>query len=229
MTNPINPKIEPSWKAVLFDEFQKPYFSDLKNFLQIEKQNHIVYPKGSNIFAAFDNTPFDDVKVVILGQDPYHGANQAHGLAFSVNDGIAHPPSLRNIFQELSSDMGCATPKNGNLLSWAEQGVFLLNTVLSVRANEANSHKNQGWEIFTDSVIKLLSDQKENLVFILWGSPAGAKSSLIDSKKHLILKAPHPSPLSSYRGFFGSKPFSKTNDYFKSKNIKPINWCLENK
>ncbi|OHE09665.1 MAG: uracil-DNA glycosylase [Sulfurimonas sp. RIFOXYD12_FULL_33_39] len=222
----IDPKIEDSWKKILFDEFQKPYFISLKSFLVDEKKNHTVYPKGANIFAAFDNTPFENVKVVILGQDPYHGANQAHGLAFSVNDGIPHPPSLKNIFKELQDDMGCDIPKSGNLTQWAKEGVFLINTVLSVRANEANSHKNMGWEIFTDAVIRILSYQKENLVFILWGSPAAAKASLIDASKHLILKAPHPSPLSSYRGFFGSKPFSKTNEYLIGHGIKPIKWCI---
>ena len=222
----INPKIDESWREVLFDEFQKPYFGSLKEFLTSEKQKHTVYPHGSNIFAAFDNTPFDNVKVVILGQDPYHGVNQAHGLAFSVNEGVPFPPSLQNIFKELRDDMGCDIPKSGNLTSWAKEGVFLLNTVLSVRASEANSHKNRGWEIFTDSVIRRLSEQKENLVFILWGNPAGTKASLIDEKKHLILKSPHPSPLSSYRGFFGSKPFSKTNEFLKSKAINPIKWCI---
>ena len=222
----INPKIDESWREVLFDEFQKPYFGSLKEFLTSEKQKHTVYPHGSNIFAAFDNTPFDNVKVVILGQDPYHGVNQAHGLAFSVNEGVPFPPSLQNIFKELRDDMGCDIPKSGNLTSWTKEGVFLLNTVLSVRASEANSHKNRGWEIFTDSVIRRLSEQKENLVFILWGNPAGTKASLIDEKKHLILKSPHPSPLSSYRGFFGSKPFSKTNEFLKSKAIRPIDWCI---
>ena len=222
----IDPKIESGWREVLFDEFQKPYFASLKEFLTSEKQKHTVYPHGSNIFAAFDNTPFDKVKVVILGQDPYHGANQAHGLAFSVNEGVPFPPSLQNIFKELRDDMGCDIPKSGNLTSWAKEGVFLLNTVLSVRASEANSHKNRGWEIFTDSVIRRLSEQKESLVFILWGNPAGTKASLIDEKKHLILKSPHPSPLSSYRGFFGSKPFSKTNEFLKSKAIRPIDWCI---
>lgn len=221
----IDPKIDNSWREVLFDEFQKPYFSELKEFLVQEKQKYTIYPKGSHIFAAFDNTPFDKVKVVILGQDPYHGASQAHGLAFSVNEGIPHPPSLQNIFKELRDDMGCDIPKSGNLSAWAKDGVFLLNTVLSVRASEANSHKDRGWEIFTNAVIKLLSDKKQNLVFILWGSPAGAKSLLINASKHLILKSPHPSPLSSYRGFFGSKPFSKTNAYLISHNIEPINWC----
>ena len=222
----IDPKIEENWKKVLFDEFQKPYFEALKAFLVEEKKVHAIYPKSSNIFAAFDNTPFDNVKVVILGQDPYHGENQAHGLSFSVQDGVPHPPSLQNIFKELRDDMGCAIPKSGNLSAWAKQGVFLLNTVLTVRASEANSHRNQGWENFTDAVIKLLSAHKEHLVFILWGAPAGAKASLIDEQKHLILKAPHPSPLSSYRGFFGSKPFSKSNEFLTCKGIKPISWCL---
>ena len=222
----IDPKIEENWKKVLFDEFQKPYFEALKAFLVEEKKSQIIYPKSSNIFAAFDNTPFDNVKVVILGQDPYHGENQAHGLSFSVQDGVPHPPSLQNIFKELRDDMGCAIPKSGNLSAWAKQGVFLLNTVLTVRASEANSHRNQGWENFTDAVIKLLSAHKEHLVFILWGAPAGAKASLIDEQKHLILKAPHPSPLSSYRGFFGSKPFSKSNEFLTCKGIKPISWSL---
>lgn len=221
----IDPKIEESWKNVLRDEFAKPYFSELKEFLVEEKSRYTVYPKGSNIFAAFDNTPFDAVKVVILGQDPYHGPNQAHGLAFSVNDGIAHPPSLQNIFKELRDDMGCNVPKSGNLTGWAKEGVFLLNAVLSVRAGEANSHKSRGWEIFTDAVIRLLSKEKQNLVFILWGSQAGAKSSFIDTQKHLVIKSVHPSPLSSYRGFFGSKPFSRANDYLISHGIKPIDWC----
>ena len=222
----VNPKIEESWKKVLFEEFQKPYFETLKTFLVEEKKHHTIYPRGENIFAAFEHTPFENVEVVILGQDPYHGVGQAHGLSFSVQDGVPHPPSLQNIFKELKDDLGCTIPKNGNLTSWAKQGVFLLNTVLTVRASEANSHRNQGWENFTDAVIKLLSAQKEHVVFILWGSPAGAKASLIDGKKHLILRAPHPSPLSSYRGFFGSKPFSKSNEYLSSKGKKPINWCL---
>ena len=222
----VDPKIEESWKKILFDEFQKPYFKALKEFLVEEKKHHTIYPSGSHLFAAFDHTPFDKVKVVILGQDPYHGAKQAHGLSFSVQDGIAHPPSLQNIFKELSDDIGSTSPKNGNLSAWADQGVFLLNTVLSVRANEANSHRGRGWENFTDAVIKLLNSQKEHLVFILWGAPAGLKASLIDTKKHLILQAPHPSPLSSYRGFFGSKPFSKTNDYLIKNGKTPIQWAL---
>lgn len=222
----IEPKIENSWKKVLFDEFQKPYFGALREFLLQESEHYTLYPKGENTFAAFNNTPFEAVKVVILGQDPYHGVNQAHGLAFSVNDGVAFPPSLRNIFKELHDDIGCEIPKSGNLTHWAKEGVFLINAVLSVRAAEANSHKGRGWEIFTDAVIKELSQRRENLVFILWGTPAGAKASLIDEKKHLILKAPHPSPLSSYRGFFGSKPFSKTNEYLTCNGVKPIEWCI---
>ena len=222
----VNPKIEESWKMVLKEEFQKPYFETLKTFLVEEKKLHTIYPSGQNIFAAFEHTPFESVEVVILGQDPYHGVGQAHGLSFSVQDGVPHPPSLQNIFKELKDDLGCNIPKSGNLTAWAKQGVFLLNTVLTVRASEANSHRNQGWENFTDAVIKTLSTQKEHLVFILWGSPAGAKASLIDGKKHLILRAPHPSPLSSYRGFFGSKPFSKSNDYLVAKGKKPIDWCL---
>ncbi|MDD3342564.1 MAG: uracil-DNA glycosylase [Sulfurospirillaceae bacterium] len=223
----IDPKIEESWKKVLFDEFQRSYFANLKTFLVAEKNQYRIYPKSANIFNAFAYTPFDKVKVVILGQDPYHGENQAHGLSFSVQDGIAHPPSLQNIFKELRDDIGCAIPKSGNLSAWAKQGVFLLNTVLTVRASEANSHRGQGWENFTDAVIRALSEQREHLVFILWGAPAGVKASLVDAKKHLILKAPHPSPLSSYRGFFGSHPFSKSNEYLIGKGIEPIKWCLD--
>lgn len=222
----VDPKIEASWKKVLLDEFQKPYFETLKAFLLEEKKHFTIYPSGQNIFAAFDHTPFDKVKVVILGQDPYHGTGQAHGLSFSVQEGVPHPPSLQNIFKELHDDLGCPIPQNGTLSAWANQGVFLLNTVLTVRAGEANSHRGQGWEIFTDEVIKRLSAQKEHLVFILWGSPAGAKASLIDAKKHLILRSVHPSPLSSYRGFFGSKPFSKSNDYLIQTKQQPIQWCL---
>ncbi|KHG34600.1 uracil-DNA glycosylase [Sulfurospirillum sp. MES] len=222
----VDPKIETSWKKVLWDEFQKPYFETLKAFLAEEKKRFTIYPSGANIFAAFDHTPFDKVKVVILGQDPYHGIHQAHGLSFSVQEGVPHPPSLQNIFKELHDDLGCPIPQNGTLSAWANQGVFLLNTVLTVRAGEANSHRGQGWEIFTDEVIKRLSAQKEHLVFILWGSPAGAKASLIDAKKHLILRSVHPSPLSSYRGFFGSKPFSKSNDYLIQTRQQPIQWCL---
>ena len=221
----IEPKIEESWKKILFDEFQKPYFEALKTFLVEEKKHYTIYPSGANIFAAFNHTPFERVKVVILGQDPYHGVGQAHGLSFSVQEGVPHPPSLQNIFKELRDDIGCNIPKNGTLTSWADQGVFLINAVLTVRSSEANSHKGRGWETFTDTVIKTLSDAKEHVVFILWGAPAGAKASLIDSKKHLILKAPHPSPLSSYRGFFGSKPFSKANVALVETGQEPVVWA----
>jgi len=222
----IDPKIEPSWKAVLASEFQQPYFRELKQFLVAEKAVYPIYPRGSNIFAAYDLTPFEKVKVVILGQDPYHGPNQAHGLAFSVQRGIAHPPSLQNIFKELKDDVGCDVPRHGTLEAWAKQGVFLLNTVLTVRAGQAHSHKEQGWERFTDATIKALSDGRERLVFILWGRPAQMKASLIDVSRHHIIASPHPSPLSAYRGFFGSRPFSRTNAYLQSAGIPPIDWCL---
>lgn len=223
----IDPKIEPSWKAVLADEFQKDYFKALKSFLLSERSIYRIYPKGSDIFAAYNLTPFDKVKVVILGQDPYHGPHQAHGLAFSVQKGIAHPPSLQNIFKELKDDIGCNVPTNGTLEAWARQGVFLLNTVLTVREGQAHSHKERGWERFTDATIKALSDRKEHLVFILWGRPAQMKASMIDTGRHYVITAPHPSPLSAYRGFFGSKPFSKTNAYLERVGISPIDWCLE--
>ncbi|MEN4053991.1 MULTISPECIES: uracil-DNA glycosylase [Sulfurimonas] len=222
----VNPKIPQSWKNVLRDEFCKKYFIDLKQFLLDEKLQYKIYPKNSNLFRAYNSMDFHDLKVVILGQDPYHGANQAHGLSFSVRDGILFPPSLKNIFTELVDDIGCAYPKNGNLSKWAKQGVLLLNTVLTVRAGEANSHRGMGWENFTDATIKAISDNLENVVFILWGRPAQMKEKLIDSSKHLVLKAPHPSPLSSYRGFFGSKPFSKTNAYLQAHAKEPIDWCL---
>lgn len=223
----IEQKIEESWEKVLHEEFKKPYFLALKAFLLHEKNSHTIYPPSDAIFNAFNHTPFEKVKVVILGQDPYHGENQAHGLSFSVTKGTSFPPSLRNIFQELKEDMGCPVPQSGDLSGWAMQGVFLLNTVLTVRANEANSHRKQGWENFTDVVIKNLSEQREHLVFILWGAPAFKKANLIDTQKHLILTSPHPSPLSSYRGFFGSKPFSKSNDFLTRKGISPVNWCLD--
>ncbi len=218
--------IHDSWKQALSDEFSAPYFTSLKQFLIDEKMHHKVFPIGKNIFNAYDSTPFDDVKVVILGQDPYHGDNQAHGLAFSVQEGLTHPPSLRNIFQELNDDIGCTIPLNGTLTKWANAGVLLLNTVLTVRASEAHSHKNRGWERLTDATIRILSDKGDHIVFILWGRSAQAKSNLIDESKHLILRAPHPSPLSSYRGFFGSKPFSKSNTYLQSVGKDPIDWCL---
>lgn len=220
-----SPKIEEGWLVALNEEFSKPYFVNLKSFLVEEKKQYTVYPPGNRIFAAFDHTPYNQVKVVILGQDPYHGEGQANGLCFSVADGIRQPPSLVNIFKELRDDMGCEIPKSGNLEAWAGQGVFLLNATLTVRANTAGSHQNKGWEAFTDAVIKTLSDKKENLVFLLWGNYARNKTVLIDANKHLVLTAAHPSPLA--RGaFFGSKHFSKTNAFLKSKSIQEINWCL---
>ncbi|MES9958951.1 MAG: uracil-DNA glycosylase [Sedimenticola sp.] len=219
--------IEKSWKRRLADEFEQDYFAQLGAFLQKEQQQHCIYPEAENIFAAYNMTPFDRVKVVILGQDPYHGERQAHGLAFSVQRGIKHPPSLKNIFKELQEDAGCPTPQDGTLERWAQQGVFLLNTVLTVRKAEAHSHKDQGWEHFTDATIRALSEKRENLVFILWGGPAQKKASLIDESRHHIIASPHPSPLSAYRGFFGSKPFTRSNDYLHSAGIEPIDWCLE--
>ena len=207
-------------------EFAHPYMEALKVFLTEEKNNYIIFPQGNTIFNAFNTTPFDAVKVVILGQDPYHGAGQAHGLSFSVQHGVKLPPSLQNIFKELVDDMGCSFPKSGDLSSWARQGVLLLNALLSVREGEPLSHKNRGWERFTDEVIRSLSAECEHIVFILWGAPAQKKVSLINETKHMILKAPHPSPLSSYRGFFGSKPFSKTNEYLAQHGIEVIDWCL---
>lgn len=220
-------KLERSWLEILADELSKPYIDKLRDFLIAEQKHYTIYPKNQEIFSAFNATTFYDVKAVIIGQDPYHGANQAHGLSFSVKDGVAHPPSLKNIFKELSDDLGCVIPKSGNLLSWAKEGVLLLNRVLSVRAGEAASHQAQGWEEFSKRVIIELNKKRQNLVFILWGREAQNLSNLIDTKKHLILSSPHPSPLSSYRGFFGSKPFSKTNEYLKSKGVKPIKWCID--
>lgn len=222
----LNPVLDESWREVLREEFLHPYMEELKTFLVEEKKNHTVFPKGGSIFNAFNSTPFDSVKAVILGQDPYHGAGQAHGLSFSVPPGVKVPPSLQNIFKELVDDIGCPYPDSGDLSHWASEGVLLLNTLLSVRAGEPFSHKDRGWERFTDQVIRTLSDRREHLVFILWGAPAGKKAALIDGTKHLILKAPHPSPLSSYRGFFGSKPFSRTNAYLQRWGISPIEWKL---
>lgn len=215
-----------SWREVLKDELAKPYLKELKKTLLQEKLQHTIYPAEENIFNAYNTTDFENVKVVILGQDPYHGVNQAHGLAFSVLNGVKHPPSLVNIFKELSDDIGCAYPETSELTKWAQQGVFLINAVLTVREANAASHQNMGWEQFTDATIKAISEKKEHVVFILWGRPAQMKEKLIDKSKHLILKAPHPSPLSSYRGFFGSKPFSKTNEYLLATNQTPISWCL---
>lgn len=223
MTN-VNPKIEDSWRKVLNDQFSASYFVQLKEFLIGEKLKYTVYPRGADIFAAFDLTPFEKVKVVILGQDPYHGPGQAHGLCFSVPDGVDLPPSLQNIFKELNNDLGIPVSRKGNLKRWAEQGVLLLNATLSVRANQAGSHQNKGWEQFTDAAISHLSKQRQHLVFLLWGNYAIAKEAMIDKSKHLILKSPHPSPLSASRGFFGNKHFSRTNEYLNLKGLGEIDW-----
>lgn len=220
----MNVDIETSWRAELEQEFNKPYFESLAEFIRGEYAQHTVYPAAKNIFNAFNTTPFNRVKVVILGQDPYHEPNQAHGLAFSVLDGVQFPPSLRNIFKEISDDMGHPTPTSGNLTRWAEQGILLLNATLTVRAHQAGSHQNRGWETFTDAVISTIANQCENVVFILWGSYAQRKGSFINSNRHLILKSPHPSPLSAYRGFFGNKHFSLANAYLQSHGKTAINW-----
>jgi uracil-DNA glycosylase len=217
-------KIEESWKAVLSDEFEKDYFSALTNFVREEYKNHKVYPPAKLIFNAFDKCTFDNIKVVILGQDPYHGPGQAHGLCFSVNDGIDFPPSLRNIFKELKNDLGKEIPLSGNLTNWATQGVLLLNATLTVRANQAGSHQNKGWEQFTDAVINKINEQKQHVVFILWGNFAISKSKFIDSTKHLVLSSVHPSPLSASRGFFGNHHFSKANEFLEFHNLQPIQW-----
>ena len=222
----INPVIEESWKTILADEFNATYFAQLKAFLVEEKAAFTVYPPGSQIFAAFNFTPFHKVRVVILGQDPYHGPGQAHGLCFSVPYRIQPPPSLQNIFKEIHNDLGIPVPSHGNLEKWAQQGVLLLNATLTVRAHLAGSHQNKGWETFTDAAIRKLSSERQNLVFLLWGNYAMAKEKLIDATKHLILKSAHPSPLSASRGFFGNRHFSKTNDYLKAHGIQPIDWAL---
>jgi uracil-DNA glycosylase len=213
------------WKKLLKEDMASPYFLQLRQFLTNERaQNKVIYPENKNIFNCLNSTPFNDVKVVIIGQDPYHGENQAHGLSFSVKPTVKVPPSLRNIYKELAEDLNCPVPDSGNLQAWANQGVLLLNNTLTVEQSLPAGHKNIGWEKFTDKIIELLNTQRLHLVFILWGSPAQKKASKVDSSKHLILKAPHPSPLSCYRGFFGGKYFSKTNEYLTSKHIKPINW-----
>ena len=220
------PDIDDTWYRVLRPQFEAPYFAELKSFLVNEKRQYTVYPPGPLIFNAFNLTPFDKVKVVILGQDPYHGPGQAHGLSFSVPDGVPYPPSLRNIFKELHDDLGIPMARSGNLEKWAKEGVLLLNASLTVRAGAPTSHSHHGWEQFTDAAIRALSEQRERLVFILWGSYAIAKQSLIDSHKHLILKSVHPSPLSASRGFFGCHHFSLTNTYLKENGIEPIDWTL---
>lgn len=217
-------KIESSWKAVLQPEFEKGYFVELTEFVRNEYRSKKIFPPASLIFNAFDQCPFNNVKVVIIGQDPYHGDGQAHGLCFSVNDGVDFPPSLINIFKEINRDLGKSIPKSGNLIRWAQQGVLLLNASLTVQAHMAGSHQGKGWETFTDSVIRILAEKKENLVFLLWGSYAQQKGAVINPTRHLILKSVHPSPLSAYRGFIGNNHFSLTNKYLRENGIEEINW-----
>jgi uracil-DNA glycosylase len=222
----VNPEIEPGWKEKLWDEFQSPYFGELKSFLVEEKKQYPIFPPGKLIFNAFHHTPFDRVKVVILGQDPYHGRGQAHGLCFSVPGGVAPPPSLVNIFKELKNDLGIPAPGHGNLEKWADQGVLLLNATLTVRAGQAGSHQNKGWEIFTNRVIEITSNQRSGLVYMLWGRYAQAKENLIDGDKHLVLKAAHPSPFSAHNGFFGCRHFSRANEYLEQQGTGGIDWRL---
>jgi uracil-DNA glycosylase len=222
----IHPDIEASWLQSLEDEFNKEYFPVLKDFLKAEKAKFRVYPPGSQIFNAFNHTPFRDVKVVILGQDPYHGPGQAHGLCFSVPVGVPPPPSLVNIFKEIELDLGIPRPGHGNLTKWAKQGVLLLNATLTVRENQAGSHQGKGWEIFTDAVIRKLSEERDGLIFVLWGNYAISKRDLIDTSRHFILTAPHPSPLSANRGFFGCRHFSRINELLRSMGKEEIDWNL---
>ena len=217
-------KIEESWKKLLADEFEKEYFIKLADFVREEFKTRKIYPPAKLIFNAFDQCPFDNLKIVILGQDPYHGPGQAHGLCFSVNDGVDFPPSLRNIFKELQNDVGKAIPDSGNLINWAKQGVLLLNATLTVRANQAGSHQNKGWEHFTDAVIRKINDEKAHVVFILWGNYAISKGKFIDQNKHMVLTSVHPSPLSASRGFFGNHHFSRANEFLKNNGLKPVEW-----
>ncbi|MDD2960213.1 MAG: uracil-DNA glycosylase [Lachnospiraceae bacterium] len=221
-------QISNDWLEPLKPEFSKPYYVKLYKKVREEYQTNLIFPAANDIFNAFDFTPLHEVKVVILGQDPYHGEGQAHGLCFSVKPDVEVPPSLVNIYQELRDDMGCYIPNNGYLTKWAKQGVLLLNTVLTVRAHQANSHRGIGWEEFTDAAIRILNEQDRPMVFILWGKPAQMKKGMLNNPKHLILEAPHPSPLSAYRGFFGSRPFSKTNDFLTKNGLVPIDWQIEN-
>jgi uracil-DNA glycosylase len=220
----MNVKIEPTWKTALADEFAKDYFKNLVDFVKSEYGSKTIYPAGKEIFRAFDLCPFDETKVVIIGQDPYHGPGQANGLCFAVKSGMRLPPSLQNIYKEMHSDLGQEMPTDGDLSYLAEQGVLMLNATLTVRARQAGSHQNKGWEAFTDSAIAKLNEEKENLVFILWGKYAQQKGKVIDRKKHLVIESAHPSPFSVHRGFFGSKPFSKTNAYLEQHNKQPIEW-----
>ena len=220
--------IQNDWLAPLKPEFSKPYYAELFKFVKNEYATRQIFPPADDIFNAFHLTPLHEVKVVILGQDPYHNDGQAHGLCFSVKPDVDIPPSLVNIYQELHDDLGCYIPNNGYLTKWAKQGVLMLNTVLTVRAHQANSHRGMGWEQFTDAAIRILNEQDRPLVFILWGSPAQKKAQMLNNPKHLILKAPHPSPLSAYRGFFGSRPFSQTNELLVKNGLEPIDWQIEN-
>ena len=217
-------KIEPSWKEALKDEFGKDYFGKLTDFVKTEYSSKQIFPAGSQIFNAFDQCPFDKVKVVIIGQDPYHGPGQAHGLCFSVNDGVPFPPSLLNIFKEIERDLGIPYPQSGNLTRWAQQGVLLLNATLTVEAHKAGSHQGKGWETFTDAAIRKLATEKQNIVFMLWGSYAQQKGAMIDASKHLVLKSVHPSPLSAYRGFIGCGHFSQANQFLEAKGLDKIRW-----
>jgi uracil-DNA glycosylase len=217
-------RLEKSWKELLKDEFEKPYFKELSSFVHREYQANTVYPPPKFIFNALDSLPVAKVKVVILGQDPYHGPGQAHGLSFSVPDGIALPPSLQNIYKEIQTDIGKSSPQSGNLDRWVKEGVLLLNATLTVRAHQAGSHQNKGWEQFTDAIIHHLAESKDHLVFILWGNYAQRKGAFIDTEKHLVIKSAHPSPLSAYNGFFGSRPFSQANEYLIAHGQTPINW-----
>ena len=222
----INPKIEGSWKKILKDEFSSQYFTELKEFLIEEKKKFNIYPPGKLIFNAFNRTPFEEVRVVILGQDPYHGKGQAHGLCFSVPEGISQPPSLFNIFKELKSDLGIPIANHGNLEKWTSQGILLINATLTVRANQAGSHQNKGWEKFSDVVIQKISEKRAGIIFLLWGKYAQAKELLIDKNKHYVLKAAHPSPFSAHNGFFGCKHFSKTNDILSRHGLEKIDWRI---
>ena len=220
--------IDNDWLEPLSPEFKKDYYRRLYNFVNEEYATHTIYPEKKNVFAAYDRTPLANVKVLILGQDPYHEPGQAHGLCFSVNPGIEIPPSLVNIYKELHDDLGCYIPDNGYLVKWADQGVMLLNTVLTVRMHQANSHRGRGWEEFTDATIAALNRQDRPIVFMLWGSPAQKKAAMLDNPKHLVLRAPHPSPLSAYRGFFGCRHFSKANEFLAANGLEPVDWQIEN-
>lgn len=221
--------IENDWLDAINDEFHKPYYKELFTFVKDEYSQTVIFPPADDIFNAFDFTPLSEVKVVILGQDPYHGDGQAHGLCFSVKPDVDTPPSLVNIYKELHDDLGCYVPNNGYLEKWAKQGVLLLNTVLTVRAHQANSHRGIGWEEFTDAAIRILDEQDRPIVFLLWGKPAQTKKSMLHNPKHLILQAPHPSPLSAHRGFFGCRHFSQTNEFLKEHGLEPIDWQIENR